>query len=48
MTVYQDPARGSAEVVIAEGETYQTPLLPGFELPLSDLLDAADAWRDPS
>jgi Uma2 family endonuclease len=48
MTVYQDPARGSAEVVIAEGETYQTPLLPGFELPLSRLLDAADAWRDPS
>jgi Uma2 family endonuclease len=48
MTVYQDPTRGSAEVVVAEGETYQTPLLPGFELPLSDLLDAADAWRDPS
>lgn len=43
MTVYR---AGAAETVIPEGETYRTPLLPGFELPLARLLAAADAWQD--
>jgi Uma2 family endonuclease len=30
--------------VVKEGETYQPPRLPGFELPLARLLVAADAW----
>jgi Uma2 family endonuclease len=44
MTVYRDPAAGPGEVVVTEQETYQTPLLPGFELPLARLLAAADRW----
>ena len=44
MTVYRDPARGPAEEVVAEGETYRTPVLPGFELPLGQLLSKADDW----
>jgi hypothetical protein len=27
-----------------EPETYRTPRLPGFELPLARLLEVADAW----
>jgi Uma2 family endonuclease len=32
------------ERVIPENQNYQTPLLPGFELPLSHLLKLADRW----
>ena len=42
MTVF----RGIAEVVVAENEMYSTPLLPGFELPLSRLLLAADEYGE--
>jgi Uma2 family endonuclease len=48
MTVHRNAPEGGTELVIAETETYQTPLLPGFELPLSELLEAADAWNDPA
>lgn len=41
MTVYR--ADGT-EQVITEGQTYTTPLLPGFKLPLAALLSAADRW----
>jgi len=34
--------------VVAATETYQTPLLPGFELPLARLLAAADQWDEPN
>lgn len=34
------------EKVVGEGETYSTPLLPGFELPLASLLARADAWGE--
>jgi hypothetical protein len=27
------------------GQTYQTPLLPGFALVLAELLAVADRWR---
>lgn len=43
MTVYRPSA---AEIIIRESEVYRTDLLPGFELPLSRLLAAADAWRE--
>lgn len=32
--------------VVKEEETYQTPHLPGFELPLGELLKIADRYRD--
>jgi Uma2 family endonuclease len=46
MTVYFPPAEESNERVISENETYTTPLLPGFELPLRRLLALADKYRD--
>jgi Uma2 family endonuclease len=46
MTIHRNSPDGPVEMVVAEGEIYRTGLLPGFELPLSELLDAADAWRD--
>ncbi len=33
--------------VVREGEVYQTPLLPGFELPLDRLLAASDRFDEP-
>lgn len=30
--------------VVKEAETYETPLLPGFQLPLAKLLAVADRW----
>jgi Uma2 family endonuclease len=44
MTIFRDVAEGTSEVVVSEQETYQTPLLPGFELPLARLLAVADRW----
>jgi hypothetical protein len=32
--------------VVAEAETYTTPLLPGFALPLASLLAVADRLAD--
>ncbi|MGO9924351.1 MAG: Uma2 family endonuclease [Isosphaeraceae bacterium] len=44
MSVYRNSSQGSVEVLVTEQETYQTPLLPGFELPLARLLAVADRW----
>jgi Uma2 family endonuclease len=44
MIVFKNDPRGSSEVVITEEATYQTPLLPGFILPLARLLAVADRW----
>jgi Uma2 family endonuclease len=42
----RDPLTGAEGVVtIAETEVYRTDLLPGFELPLAQLLAVADRWR---
>jgi len=41
MTVYR---LDGSEQIAHEGETYRTPHLPGFELPLARLLAAADRW----
>jgi Uma2 family endonuclease len=35
---------GAEDLVVQEGETYQPPRLPGFEMPLARLLAAADVW----
>jgi Uma2 family endonuclease len=43
MTVVRGGADPVTEVVITEPGTYTTPLLPGFELPLAQLLAVADA-----
>jgi Uma2 family endonuclease len=43
MTVFR---RDGVEQVIDESETYVTPLLPGFSLPLAELLAVADDWSD--
>jgi Uma2 family endonuclease len=48
LKVYRNSPQGAVEIVISEGEIYRTPLLPGFELSLSRLLEAADAWIDPA
>ena len=48
LTVHRNAPEGAIELVVSEGEIYRTPLLPGFDLPLSRLLEAADAWNDPA
>lgn len=42
MTVF----RATDELVIQRKDTYSTPLLPDFVLPLDSLLEIADRWRD--
>jgi Uma2 family endonuclease len=44
LTVFRNTPAGPEEQVFSEQETYTTPLLPGFELPLARLLEAADRW----
>jgi Uma2 family endonuclease len=46
LTVYSREPGKSGETIIAETGVYKTPLLPGFELPLGELLAAADKWAD--
>jgi Uma2 family endonuclease len=46
MTVYRREGDELAETVIEEHQQYTTPLLPGFQLPLSKLLEIADALGD--
>jgi Uma2 family endonuclease len=43
MTVVRGGAEQITEIVITEQETFTTPLLPGFALPLVQLLAVADA-----
>jgi hypothetical protein len=44
MIVYRNGAHQPGEVIVTEQEGYQTPLLPGFELPLGRVLAIADRW----
>jgi Uma2 family endonuclease len=44
LTVYRLHGSDSSQQVVREGETYATPLLPGFELRLDELLQRADRW----
>lgn len=45
MTVIRKTPGGVQEFLVQENETYSTPLLPGFELPLAKVLAAADLAR---
>lgn len=45
LTVFRAGAGNEAAVVVLENDTYRTPLLPGFELPLKSLLRVADDWK---
>jgi Uma2 family endonuclease len=42
MTVHRNLPTGPLQIVVNEGEVYETPLLPGFVLALSELLEAGD------
>jgi Uma2 family endonuclease len=44
MTVYKNASGEQSEAVVKAEETYRTSLLPGFELPLAQLLKVADDW----
>ena len=44
MTVYRKGLAGPTSDVVMEAQSYQTGLLPGFVLPLSQLLARADSW----
>lgn len=44
LTVYLARGRRLRKRVLRTGETYTTPLLPGFELPLAPLFALADRW----
>jgi len=50
LTVFRRQGGKIRKQVVRENETYTTDLLPGFELPLRRLLQAADRWpeADPS
>jgi Uma2 family endonuclease len=45
LTVCRGTPEAPEEIVVHENETYRTPLLPGFELPLRELLAVADRWQ---
>jgi Uma2 family endonuclease len=45
LTVYFKPPHEPAERVVAENEIDRTDLLPGFELPLAQILAVADDWK---
>jgi len=44
LTVYIFGGEKDEERLIPENQTYTSPLLPGFELPLARLLKLADQW----
>ena len=44
MTVYATRNGEFVERVVHETESFRTPLLPGFVLPLAKLLGRADLW----
>jgi Uma2 family endonuclease len=46
LTIFFKQGKRIKKRVIREGETYATPLLPGFELALSDILAQADKWEE--
>jgi len=46
LTVVRNTPTGMEERVIPETKTYRTSPLPGFKLPLAELLAIADRWAD--
>jgi Uma2 family endonuclease len=47
LTVVHNQPGGPQDKLLREDETYQSALLPGFELPLARLLAVADTWTGP-
>jgi Uma2 family endonuclease len=47
LTVYSYSGSQSVEIVILESQTYESPLMPGFVVPLSRILQAADRHAEP-
>lgn len=45
LTAYSKRGEKIVERVVNEGEIHHSDLLPGFELPLAELLAAADRWN---
>lgn len=46
LTVYHRRGQRWVKKTVPEGETYRTPLLPGFELPLAKLLAISDQYQE--
>jgi Uma2 family endonuclease len=46
LTVFYKQRKKIKKRVIPEGEIYATSLLPGFELPVADILAQADKWEE--
>jgi Uma2 family endonuclease len=46
LTVYSRQSGQATEQVVPESGIYRSPLLPGFELRLAELLAAADWWSE--
>jgi Uma2 family endonuclease len=46
LTVFFRHGKSVKKQVVKETETYTTPLLPGFKLPLAQLLALADDWQE--
>jgi Uma2 family endonuclease len=47
LTVYSRESGRPEETIVPESGVYTTAVLPGFELPLGELLAAADKWAAP-
>ena len=47
MTVYRPGPIGPVHQVVLESQAYETPLLPGFVLPLARIFGAADRLKKP-
>jgi Uma2 family endonuclease len=45
MTVFVNDPAGPRELTFGVNDTYRTPRLPGFELPLARLFALADQWK---
>jgi Uma2 family endonuclease len=44
LTVVTPGPNGPQDQVVAEGDRYESPRLPGFQVPLARILAVADAW----
>ena len=44
LIVIRGKGKKQQEQIVPEGKVYKPALLPGFELPLADLLAVADRW----
>lgn len=44
MTVFRNTGAQAEELAVNEQDTFTTPLLPGFELKLAEILGEADRW----